>query len=200
MTSKTRKYSVVGSANRRAAEFDAGLLVRQIDQMREMLVAIDARESITAPFGLHRQRGVLRFRGEDIGRLAPCGIVVGRAPLGLPDRLARPCFVDHLGDADAIIRKHLLAADGLDLVMVGVSPPRRQRALVLPDLVGQQQVFPRQAPEAIDEEAAAHGLELGLQRSREVEILIAVPGPGLDFKEQADHRSLRVCMAPRQTV
>ena len=132
--------------------------------MRKMLLAIDARESVTAPFGLCRQRGTLRFRGEDIGRLAPCGVVIGRAPLGLPDRLSGPFFVNDLGDADAIIRKDPLAADGLDIMMAGVGPPRRQNSLVLPDLVGQQQVLPRQTPEAIDEAAATHRLEVGLQR------------------------------------
>ena len=157
--------------------------------MRKMLLAIDARESVTAPFGLCRQRGTLQFRGEDIGRLAPCGIVIGRAPLGLPDRLSGPLFVNDLGDADAIIRKDLLAADGLDIMMAGVGPPRRQNPLVLPDLVGQQQVLPRQTPEAIDEAAATHRLEVGLQRGREIEILIAVPGPCLNFKEQANHRN-----------
>ena len=129
-------------------------MVRQIDQVREVSVTIDAGESIAAPFGRHRKRGALRFRREDVSRLAPCGIVVGRAPLGLPDRLSRPCFVDHLGDANAVVRKDLLATDRLDLMMVGVGPPGRQRPLVPPYLVGQQQVLPRQTPEAIDEEAA----------------------------------------------
>jgi len=47
----------------------------------------------------------------------------------------------------------------------------------------------RQTPEAIDEEAATHRLKIGLQRGREIEILIAVPGPCLNFKEQTNHRN-----------
>ena len=75
--------------------------------------------------------------------------------------------MDHLGYPDAVVGKDLLAADRLDVMMVGMGPPGRQGPLVLPDLVGQQQVFPRQTPEAIDEEAATHRLEIGLQRGRE---------------------------------
>jgi len=97
--------------------------------------------------------------------------------------------VDHLRNANAIIRKHLLAADGLDLVMIAMNPPCRQRPFVLPDLIGQQQVFAGQAAEAVDEEATAHRIERGPQRRGEVEILIPVARPGLDFKEQRDHRS-----------
>src|SRR5256885_8286686 len=123
-----------------------------------MLLTIDARESVAAPFGLRRQRGILRFRGEDIGRLAPCGIVIGCAPPGLPDRLSGSSLVNDLGDADAIVRKDPLAADSLDVMMVGMGPPGRQGPLVLPDLVGQQHVLPRQTPEAINEEAATHRL------------------------------------------
>ena len=97
--------------------------------------------------------------------------------------------MDHLGDTDAIIRKDLLATELLHLVMLAVDPPCRERALVLPDLMGQQQVFPRQAPEPLDRQAAARRLKGGLQRSGEVEILIPMPFPGLNFKEQADHGS-----------
>ena len=171
------------------AEFDAGLLVRQIDQMRKVAVAIDTGETVVRPLGFRRQRGVLRFRREEIGRLAPCGVVVRRAPLGLPGRLARPFFVNDLGDANPVIRKHPLAADGLDIMMVRMGAPRRQGPLVLPDLVRQQQVLPRQAPEAIDEAAAADRLEVRLQRRREIKILIAVAGLCLNFKEQANHRN-----------
>src|SRR5947207_8457383 len=144
-----------------------------------MPVTIDARENVTTPFRLDRERGVPRLRSEDKGWLTPCGIVVGRTPLGLPDRLSGLLFVNDLGDADAIVRKDPLAADGLDIMMARVNAPGRQGPLVLPDLVGQQQVLMRQTPEAIDEEAAAHRLELGLQRGREIEILVVVPGPCL---------------------
>src|SRR4029079_19030741 len=165
------------------------MVVRQIDQVREVPVTIDAGEGVTAPLGVNRKHGALRFRGKDEGRLTPCGIVVRRAPLGLPDRLSGPCFVDHLGDPNAVVRKDLRTADGRDVMMVGMSAPRRQSPLVLPYLIGQQQVFPCQTLEAIDEEAATHGIELGLQRSGETQILIPVPGPCLNFKEQANHRS-----------
>src|SRR6266702_1974067 len=156
--------------------------------MRKVPVAIDAGESVTAPSSLDRKRGALRLCREDVSWLTPCGIVVRCAPLGAPDRLSRPGFMDHLGDANAVVRKDPLAADRLDLMMEGMGPPGGQRGFVLPYLVGQQQVLPCQAPEAIDEEAATHRLELGLQRSGEIEILIPVPAPCLNFKEQTNHR------------
>src|SRR5882757_6627242 len=40
-------------------EFDAGLMVRYIDQVRKVPVTIDARERAMAPFGFHRDRGAL---------------------------------------------------------------------------------------------------------------------------------------------
>ena len=179
------------------AEFDAGLMIRQIDQEREVAVTIDALEGIWRHW-VCTGSGALRFHRKNISRLAPCRIVVGRAPLGLPDRLSRPCFVDQLGDANAVIRKDLLATDRLHLMMVGMSPPGRQSPLVLPYLIGQQQILPRQTPEAIDEQAAAHGLKRRLQRSGELQILIPVAGPRLNLKEQTNHRiSPRLLSAPR---
>src|SRR3954467_15701530 len=109
-------------------------MVRHVDQVRKIPVAIDARESVTAPVRLHRKGSALRLRREDISWLTPCGIVVGRASLGLPDRLSRPRFMDHLGDANAVVRKHPLAAGGLNLMMKAMGAPGRQRGLVLPDL------------------------------------------------------------------
>src|SRR5258708_11992740 len=128
--------------------------------MGEMPVAVDAFEGITTPFGLHRKRGALRFRRENIGRLTPCRIIVWGSTLGLPNRLSRPCLMDQLGYANAIIGKHPLAPNGLDLMVVRMDPPRGEGAFILPDLVGHQQVLPRQTFEAIDQEPSAHGLKL----------------------------------------
>ena len=122
ITSKTRKYSVVGSANRRRR------IRCRLDRPANRPDAQNARRDRRS----RKRRGAirflppalarLRFRGEDIGRLASCGIVIGRAPLGLPGRLAGPFFVNDLGDADAVVRKDLLAADGLDIMMVARGP------------------------------------------------------------------------------
>ena len=71
--------------------------------------------------------------------------------------------MNDLGDANTVVRKDFLAAGRLDLVMVAMGPPGRQGALVMPYLVGQQQVLLRQAPEPIHEKTATHGLKLGLQ-------------------------------------
>src|SRR5260370_39270750 len=85
--------------------------------------------------------------------------------------------------------KRLGALRGRDFMRVRMAPPRVQCTLILPDLVGHQQVLPRQTFEAIDEEAPAHGLKLGLQRSCKVEVLVHPSWPGPDLKEQANHRN-----------
>ena len=54
------------------------------------------------------------------------------------------------------------AAGRLDFMMVGMDPPCGHGALVLPDLIGQQQILPCQTLETIDEEATAHGGKVGL--------------------------------------
>ena len=81
--------------------------------------------------------------------------------------MSGPRLVDHLGDANAVVRKDPLAADRLDLMMEPMgttmpsAPPRPA------DPIGQQQVFPGQTPEAIDEEAATLASSSGLTRAAE---------------------------------
>jgi hypothetical protein len=127
MISKTRKYSVVASAKSRGprAEFKSGLEVGQINQVRKLAVTIHARKSVAPQFGPHRKFGSLRFRSQDIGWRAPRRVIVGSAPLGLPDRLAWTRFADDLRDADAVVGKHLLATNFLDAMMSRIHAPRR---------------------------------------------------------------------------
>ena len=139
-----RTYSVVEIRKQFVSERDAGLWVRHIDQMRKLAITIDTRERIMLPLGLHGKLGILQLHGQYIGRCAPRGIVVGRAALRLPDRLLRPCLMDHLGDADAIVGEHRFPPDLLNAVMFAVNPPGRQRGFVLPDLVRQQEIVARQ--------------------------------------------------------
>src|SRR5258707_10176093 len=114
--------------------------------------------------------------------------MVGRARFGLPNRLAGLCFMDHLGYPDAVVGKDLLAADLLDPMMARINPPRSHGPFVLPDLIGQQEIFAGQALEPIDEEAATHSRKRGLQRSREVHIAVYESFPYLDFKELRYHQ------------
>jgi hypothetical protein len=61
-------------------------------------------------------------------------------------------------------------------VVLSVDPPRRQRALVLPDLVRQQEIVLRKTLEAVDEETATDGIEGGPQRGGKLQIVIAMAG------------------------
>src|SRR6185312_11375413 len=105
--------------------------------MRELALPIDAGEGLAWPVRRYCKLFPLRLRDQHIGRLAPRGVVVGRAPLRLPNRLSRPRLVDHLRDAQAVIRKYSLPAQRLHMVMSAIGAPCRHGALVLPDLVGQ---------------------------------------------------------------
>jgi len=146
------------------AEGDTRLDIGRVDKVRELAIAIDAGEGVARPVHRHGKLVAPRFRDQHIGRLAPRGVVVGRAPLGLPDGLSRPRLVDHLRDAQAIVGKHPLPPQRLDMVMLAVDTPRRHGALVLPDLIGQEQIVPRETPEAIEKQAAAHCVQRRLQR------------------------------------
>src|SRR5262249_42917781 len=115
---------------------------------------------------------MLRFCRDYVGRKTSCRVIVRSAALGLPNWFARPRFVDHLGNPDAVVRKNLLPASFLNLVMAGMHPPRGHRSFILPYLIRQQQVFAGQALESINEEATTHGRERGLQRSRKVHVAV----------------------------
>src|SRR5947208_17074801 len=111
-----------------------------------MPVTIDARENVTTPFRLDRERGAPRLRSEDKGWLTPCGIVVGRTPLGLPDRVSGLLFVNDLGDADAIVRKDPLASDGLVIKIVRVNAQGRTGPRDVLDIVGHLHAFYHPTP------------------------------------------------------
>src|SRR5258708_5720548 len=96
--------------------------------------------------------------------------------------------MDQLGYPDAVVGKDLLAANLLDPMMAPIHPPRNHGSFVLPDLIGQQQIFAGQALEPIDEEATTHSRKRGLQRSSEVHIGVYVSVLYLDFKELRHHQ------------
>src|SRR5258708_1450500 len=98
--------------------------------------------------------------------------------------------MDHLGYPDAVVGKDLLAADRLDRMMTLIHAPCGHGSFVLPDLIGQEKVFASQALESIDEEAAAHSVNLRLQRSCELHIAVSVSFLCLDFKELRNHQEV----------
>jgi hypothetical protein len=57
-------------------------------------------------------------------------------------------------------------------MVMAMGAPRRQCALILPNLIRQQQVVASQALEAVDEDATAQCIEFGPQGCRQLEVLI----------------------------
>ena len=81
---------------------------------RRRTLAIHALERVASPVSRHRQCGVFRFRRNYIRPATSRRIIVWGTPLGLPDRLARPCFIDDLGYPDSVVSENLLAANLLN--------------------------------------------------------------------------------------
>src|SRR5258706_10799024 len=164
--------------------------------MSENPGSVDALESVTSPGCFYRQLPIAGFRGNDKSRWPPLGVVIRTQAPGAPGRFLGPLLVDDLRNPNAVVGEDFLAAGFLNRMVLCVDTPGDHGPLVLPYLVGEQEILPIQAPEPVDEKAAAHGLEGRLQRSREIQIAVTLPFFDLHFKKLRNHGWLAP-LAPR---
>src|SRR3954471_2143521 len=131
--------------------------------MSENTRSVDAFENVASPRCFYRQLPVPGLGDYDKSRRPPLGVVIRAQALGTPRGFPGPRLVQDLRDPDAVVGKDFLAACLLNRMVLGIDAPGDHGPLVLPYLVGEQEILPGQAPEPVDEKAAAHGLEGGLQ-------------------------------------